>query len=259
MQSSARSSPFILCLATIVLVLVVGGLAAAQEVPEVGVEWINKCSPCGNGNLSHCDDDAVGFYNALGSAGAIKRWNWGDQWAWEQDFKYKNAPGGGTDYIYVDQVDIVMHVDHGGPGVFCFGEKNHDYCHFWCHNARWGDIDLEWIALDDCSCLYNGDSKVFQRWWDAFKGLHLILGFHTSCHDTGQRGPKFGAKLVHGWRVTSAWRYACEHTEGGGTRGAIMGVCGGETSSRDHLWGYGYVTPDVDNPTCEWWYSFSCD
>ncbi len=234
--------------------------AAAAEIPEVGVEWINKCSPCGNHDLSGRDDVAVKFYDKIAHHGGIGRFRWGNAAAWEQDFKHKNA--GGTDYYWVDTVDIVMHADHGGPGVFCFGEKKHDRCYFWCGDARWGDQDLEWIILDDCSCLYDGDNKAFQRWGAAFQGLHQILAFYSNAHDNYSRGELFANKLLAGWRVRTAWRYACEHTEGGTTKGAVMGAGkGGVSSMNDHLWGRGWVSPDFPPQPGRflWLWTFPCD
>ena len=85
---------------------------------EVGVEWVNDypycCrstssgTVCGNNvcDLSLCDDDAVGAYNRLGGCGWIRRFNYGDRWAWEEDFKGRYKSGGGTEYRYVDTVDL---------------------------------------------------------------------------------------------------------------------------------------------------------
>ncbi|MCD6352078.1 MAG: hypothetical protein J7M26_08155 [Armatimonadetes bacterium] len=245
------------------LILVALPSFARAELLEVGVEWINVCHPCGNADLGGRDDCAMRFYNKLVSHGAIGRFHWGNAAAWEQDFKYASAPGGGTDNYWVDTVDVVMHADHGGPGIFGFGEDNHDTCILWSSRARWGDQDLEWMILDDCSCLYNGDGDAFNRWRDAFQGLHLILSFYTGAHDTSTRGDKLATKLLDGWRFTTAWRYACEQTEGGSTRGAVMGVgmSGGDWSFNDHLWGHGSVSPDMPPASGRylWLWNFPCD
>jgi hypothetical protein len=79
---------------------------------EVGVEWVNDhpycCRTtssgtiCGNNvcDLSLCDDDAKGLKNQLGYGGWIKRFDYGNGSAWEEDFKgytsQEAAPSIGT-------------------------------------------------------------------------------------------------------------------------------------------------------------------
>ena len=247
-----------------VIFLLVMQATAFGDAAEVGVEWIVKCQPCGNSYVGCRDDCALGLYDLLRTHGFVGRFNWGNRWAWEQDFKYKTAPGGGTDYLWIDTVDIAMHSDHGAPGMFGFGESDHDGCIFYSNRARWGDQDLEWIILDDCSCLYNGDGGVFRRWRGAFQGLHLILGFYSGAHDYCSRGQLLASKLLAGWTFPQAWRYACEHTEGSAsTRGAVMGTAkfGGPDSWNDHLWGHGPVTPDMPPSPSRylWLWNFPCD
>ena len=73
------------------------------DLLEIGVEYINDYPGWWN-DLSKRDDDALGLYNSLGSAGWVKRFAYGNYWAWEEDFKRWSR--GGTEWRYVDTVDL---------------------------------------------------------------------------------------------------------------------------------------------------------
>lgn len=218
---------------------------------EVGVEWINICSPCGNDNLDCRDNVAVDFYNILKAHGYRGLFNFGNANAWESDFKEPN------DRYWIDACDIVYHADHGGPCRFAFGNTSHNDCRLWAGEARWGNQDLEWIILDDCSCLPR--DYQWTCWRDAFRGLHLICGFDTGAHDSCSRGRLFAEYLVAGWTVLQAWFYACEQTEGSGTYAAIAGaVKGSNDPYYDHIWGFGSVCSDPYPVDHWWWINHDC-
>jgi hypothetical protein len=225
-------------------------IAASGCKEEVGVEWINICNPCGNEDLSCRDDVAVRFYEILRDNGYETLFNFGNAAAWERDFKH------GTDADWVDACDIVMHADHGNACLFAFGETSHDDCNLWANEARWGDQDLEWIILDDCSCLRHG---YYTCWLDAFQGLHLICSFDTGAFDRCSRGEYMANKLVDGWTVVQAWFYAAEQTEGDGTFAAVMGaVKDDEDPWYDHIWKFGDVCKDPYPPDYWWWANHDC-
>ena len=61
----------------------------------IGVEWINNYNNLNQ--LTHEHEDAGGFYDELRfNDGATGLFNWGDSFAWEDDFK-ANARGGHAD------------------------------------------------------------------------------------------------------------------------------------------------------------------
>ncbi len=113
-----------------------------------------------------------------------------------------------------------------------------------------GDFDLEWIVFDACQVLEF--SGVFDRWgWPVFRGLHYILGFHTTCLDVGDRGEKFADRLNNGWSVRDAWIRACQETEGSSTELAYLRADNtslGTDTFNDHWWGQGSVSADPVNP-----------
>jgi hypothetical protein len=219
---------------------------------DCGVEWINTYPVCGFDELSGRDDTAVGFYNVLTANGYTGRFNWGNQSAWACDFMDQGVVSCGNDNLWVDMVDICYHADHGNVGIFGFGVEQ-DRCIVSAGDCRWGDdYDLEWIVLDDCSCLRQGEYGV---WWPTFQKLHMILSFDTNAHDDGSRGGLFANKLVAGWSVKQAWWYACEQTEGPSTYAAIAGASNGDTSIyNEHIWKFGYVAPDPV-PLAWWWWT----
>jgi hypothetical protein len=222
------------------------------EINEVGIEWINICNPCGNSDLSCRDDVAVDFYDILRANGYLGRFNFGNASAWESDFKEPN------DQYYVDSVDIALHADHGGNCRFAFGNTSRDDCRLRASEAEWGNQDLEWIILDDCSVLPGNFG--WDCWIDAFQGLHLILSFDTSAHDVCSRGEHFANKLVDGWTLKQAWFYACEQTEGAGTYAAVVGASkAGVSTANDHIWGFGSVASDPTPATSWWWTHHHCD
>jgi hypothetical protein len=184
---------------------------------EVGVEWVNDypycCrntssgQVCGNNvcDLSLCDDDAEGLKNQLGGCGWIKRFNYGNGSAWEEDFKGYSKPGGGTEYRYIDRVDLAYFAGHGNSSSFVFGEggRNHDDAYLTYSDCRleWGNGDLDWIAISSCQVLANSHRT---DWSWCMNGLHLLMGFVTNMADAAH-GVWFGWLICHGYNMTQAW------------------------------------------------------
>lgn len=238
-------------------------LAACTSVDtDTGVEWINSYTyppeqgSCNFDNLGGRDDVAIGFYDVLTSHGYTGRFQWGDGNAWANDFMDSGVEPSGDDHHWIDTVDFAYHADHGNVGIFGFGRPV-DRCIVAAEDCRWGDDDdLEWIVLDDCSCLRQGEYGV---WWPTFQGLHMIVSFDTNAHDASSRGRLFAEKLVDGWSVRQAWWYACEQTEGDGTFAAIAGACNGDTSIYDeHIWKFGHVAGDPVPLAWWWWTHHDC-
>ena len=105
--------------------------------------------------------------------------------AWESDFKDQSLAGG-HDNSYVDNVDAAWYTGHGWPGGFTF-KGNHTDTSIVPGDARWGNGDLEWLQLESCQVLAdtNGTHDYFPRWKQAFRGLHIMNGFHTSGYCVG--------------------------------------------------------------------------
>ena len=229
---------------------------------EVGVEWINDypycCRQktdgtwiCGNKvcDLYLCDDDAQGLKNQLGYSGWIKRFDYGNPSAWEQDFKGLTKPGGGTEYRYVDTVDLAYFAGHGNSVGFYFGEggRNHDddQLHYNDCRLEWGDGDMEWMALAACQVL---DNSHLGDWSWCMDGLHLILGFVTNMDDSAH-GVWFGWLIRNGYNMTQAWFTASDISQNSGRIARVL------AEEYHHFWDrpYHHNASDARNPY-DYWY-----
>jgi Family of unknown function (DUF6345) len=212
----------------------------------IGIEWVQRYNGL-QGDLSNTRAQAEGFYNTLS---ATRRFNWGDDLAWDQDFEQsgEGAPAAGTDSTWADDVDFVFFSGHGAPDGFLFGVRIDDAVAR-PGDVTWGDRQLEWIALDACNVLER--DGVFDRWgWPVFNGLHMMLGFHTTTGDEPDRGRLLAQYLNAGWTVREAWIRCCEDTEDSSTWWAYLRAdANGTDTYHDHWWGKGFVSADPFDPT----------
>ncbi len=221
----------------------------------IGIEWVQKYNGLA-GNLSNTRAQAEGFYNTLS---ATRVFNWGDDLAWDQDFEQQGvgSPSAGADTSWADDVDFVFFSGHGSPDRFYFGEKIDDAV---AKNTeiRWGDDNLEWIALDACDVLSR--DGVFDRWgWPVFAGLHIILGFNTTTSDEPNRGQSLAQYLNAGWTVREAWIKAAQDTEDSSTEWAYLRAdADGTDTYHDHWWGKGFVSSDPSSPTILYYAHGAC-
>lgn len=222
---------------------------------SIGIEWVRQYHGLA-GNLTNTRPQAEGFYNTLS---ATRRFQWGDDLAWDRDFEQQGvgSPASGTDTLWADNVDMVFFSGHGSPSGFLFGVKTDD-AKVKPTEVRWGDKELEWIALDACNVLEaNG---VFNRWgWPVFKGLHYILGFHTTTGDEPDRGRLLAQYLNNGETMRRAWIKCCQDTEGSDTQWAYLRAdAPGTDTYNDHWWGKGSVSADPDSPTVLYYARGAC-
>ena len=212
----------------------------------IGIEWVRNYHGLA-GDLTNTKPQAEGFYNTLS---ATRQFAWGDDLAWDQDFEQQNvgSPAAGTDTTWADDVDMVFFSGHGSPSDFLFGKKIDD-AKAKPSEIKWGNRDLEWIALDACNVLER--DGVFDRWgWPVFKGLHIMLGFHTTTSDEADRGRILAQYLNAGNTVREAWIKACHDTEDSDTEWAYLRAdAQGTDTFNDHWWGKGAVSADPTNPT----------
>jgi len=152
---------------------------------DVGTEWAGL-----SGGLGGSYGNANGFVDRMASAGIPTRFNFGDFAAWEEDFKFPTAPGGGTDPSFADNVDATFYTGHAGDWGFWF-PGNHDDMGLDFTEARWGEGDAEWIGIAACGPLQATDGAgrtVATRWGPAFQGLHMIGGYSTISYDNDVEG-----------------------------------------------------------------------
>jgi hypothetical protein len=222
---------------------------------SVGVEWVKKYNGLA-GNLTNTKAQAEGFYNTLAGT---RQFNWGDDLAWDRDFEQAGlgSPADGTDGTWADNADFVFFSGHGSSDRFYFGTKLDDAVAK-SSEIHWGDNDLEFIALDACNVLER--DGVFDRWgWPVFRGLHYILGFHTTTSDEADRGRLLAQYLNAGWTVREAWIKAAQDTESSSTWWAYLRADNASTDTyHDHWWGEGSVSADPVNPTVLYYSRGTC-
>jgi hypothetical protein len=201
-------------------------------------------------------DSAIGFKNVMASKGVPTAFDWRGWSAWERDFK--DTSKGGTDHIYVDNVDAQWYTGHGSAGGFTFKSSIDDQ-DITPADARWGDRDLEWLQLESCQVLRdtNGFHDYFSRWGGAVDGLHMLNGFHTNAYCVGGgTGGTFAAYLfprqILFWTlpaltVRNAWAQMAIDEEPSGVVYRSMGniAPGGVTNIGDFFWGQGPTGPDI--------------
>jgi hypothetical protein len=219
-----------------------------------------------------CDMGAgiqTGFRTRMIQDGVTVRFSYACQNSWERDFREN-----GSDPSYVDNVDMTLYIGHGWPGGFTFDNASKDKDHL-AHNepagvVRWGNQDLEWLALVSCQVLAqnstNSGGQWYQRWAQEFDGLHLLLGFHTNAYDWsgfGHRfadwmlGRKIGTMTLPTIPIRAAWFQASKEQQPAGTQAAVMGVFGpgNVTNYNDYFHGKGPVGPDIRGTAISgWWY-----
>ena len=254
---------------TMILIMLMVPMSAVAaddwNTREVGVEWVQSYGPCGLGNLVATKSDAESFYNALGSKGWTKSFNWGNANAWEKDYEklsvggwdYKPYPEGGA-----DTVDFAYFSGHGNPNAFWFGTPNDGNgvlpCRVDKSEASWGETDLEWIVVSVCELLkYNSGGTVFQRWGPALRGTHQILSYDTISYDLsmGNRFVFWMTKSYWSWpwgnkkNIRNAWFQANRDIQPSNVWAAVLGT---DRGWNDYLPGYGGQGADGNSGWYYW-------
>ncbi|KYF63247.1 hypothetical protein BE11_03370 [Sorangium cellulosum] len=227
------------------------GLPSPPGVPAgnegraaVGAEWVGLC-----GGLDHSAANVDGLLKSFQAGGVEKRFNWGDQRAWEIDFK--DARLGGQDASFADSVDLTFYTGHANGLGFMFCSAMTDrFLHF--NEAHWGNSNLEWMVVAACGPLQDDAGAWRFRWSGAFDGLHLLLGYATESFDDTTEGAMFAGYLLDDASPTplrQAWvTTAIEVQPDDEVIYAVMGAYGqGWTLPNydDHFWGKGPVGPDL--------------
>jgi hypothetical protein len=229
--------------------------------PFVGVEWCNLYNGApGLSDISGTDASAQGFKAVIqGLPGWSSRFDWGNDAAWEEDFKFATAPGGGTDSYWADNVHFALFAGHGSSGAFYFGSQTDDH-QMVASDARWGDGILNWIVLHACQTMRANFE--WDVWCDSFRGLHEMFGFHTNTEgSTPPLGSRFAFWASFMWPfigafdLRTAWRLACSECFDTSVENAVIYANqSGTGTQNDHLPGFGYVSADPTSPNV-WVYS----
>ncbi len=206
----------------------------------------------------------AGFRNRFAADGVNIRFNFSGSSAWDRDFL---EPASGTDSTYIDNVDIAFYIGHGWGGGFTFENTTHNDGNVtYAENIKWGNGDLEWLALLSCQVLRDSqDGKNWaQRWGPAFDGLHLLMGFETNAYDWANFGGRFAdytlGRNFFGTTITlpvrAAWVQAAAEEQPDSVVTIVMGVYGngGLAAWNDFYHGKGAVGPDLRGADIQGWW-----
>lgn len=220
--------------------------------PEVGIEWVTDYS-WPYSDLPNSDNSAEDFYNTLGNAGWTKKFNMGNSYASDAHFEHSGVNG--VDSSYVDGADIVFYQGHGEDDSLHLATYTKRVIYE--NEIKWGDYDLEWIALHSCSSTAEPSNFIQGNGPEyGFNGVHLVCGFYTTALNYAEDGGNFADRLLNGETVKDAWFHAIDETHGSGRS---LRVIGESSNCRyDHIWGEGSVIsdPTVDGTTYYW--DFDC-
>jgi len=169
---------------------------APDSTLRIGVEWVmNYHNP--DLNLGQTKPDAEGLYNWLGVNGWAKSFNYGNDAAWEKD--WRDCTLGGIDCTYgVDRPEFVYFSGHGSPAAFYFGVSK-DYGGAWGGNSRFQNV--RWAGFSSCQTLRAGPyvgpgNPPLTDWFNSFKGSYMLLGFHSVMGDV-PFGSNFGFNMTN--------------------------------------------------------------
>jgi hypothetical protein len=170
--------------------------AAPDALMRIGVEWVmNYHNP--DLNLGQTKPDAEGLYNWLGGNGWARSFNYGNDSAWEKD--WRDCTLGGIDCsIGVDRAEFVYFSGHGSPASFYFG-VNRDYGGAWGGNSRFQNV--RWAGFSSCQTLRAGPyvgpgNPPLTDWFNSFQGSYMLLGFHSNMGDV-PFGSNFGFNMTN--------------------------------------------------------------
>jgi len=176
-------------------------------IVTTGVEWINTFSaPCTLPNLSNRANDAEGFQNAMASNGHISMFDWGDDNAWETDFR--SPAFGGDSLNWSDNVNFCYFADHGGNSgtVFQIGfAVQQANCRGSSDTWQLGAQSLKWMVFDTCDLVQGTDAADVVEWFGPMQGVHIVFGFVSTAYDDGGRGTSFGNDAGSGAALSNAW------------------------------------------------------
>jgi hypothetical protein len=179
---------------------------------RVGVEWVNNfhSDACHQNDLSYCDDQVEGFYNHMGNHGHIKVFDWGNDNAWETDFRHPDF--GGDSLNWSDDVHFCMVNDHGGNAnnvvSFCFA-KAHTNCSVSSTKMRLGKKNLKWLAALGCDAVLNTNADhIVAVWGGPMQGIHIVCGYIGTAADsswTSGLGADFADDICGGDTIAGSW------------------------------------------------------
>jgi uncharacterized protein DUF6345 len=183
-----------------------------MTVVRTGVEWINNFhdDACNQNNLSYRATHAEGFQGSMSGHGHVAVFDWGDDNAWETDFRHPDF--GGDSLNWSDNVHFCYFSEHGGNWdniMHIAFAVAHEHCLAASNEWRLGSGMLKWLVMDCCQAvLGTSAAEVGGVWFGPMQGAHMVFGFVNDGHDAWWNrglGSDFGDDAGGGARLANSW------------------------------------------------------
>ena len=178
----------------------------------VGVEWINDfhSDACSQNQLVYMNTHAEGFQNAMAAHGHVKVFDWGDDNAWETDFRNPASGSGGDALNWSDNVNFCYFADHGGnwsDTMHIAFSSAHNQCLGSSDTWKLGAKNLKWLVLDVCDgTLDTTGDAVGGVWFGPMQGIHMIFTFvNLTSPWSADEGSDFGGDAGSGQALSNSW------------------------------------------------------
>jgi Family of unknown function (DUF6345) len=182
------------------------------SIVSVGVEWINDFhnDACSQNQLVYMNTHAEGFLNSMVSNGHTSLFDWGDDNAWETDFRNPSFGSGGDALNWSDNVNFCYFADHGGNWsniMHIAFSKSHNQCLGSSDTWQLGVKNLKWLVLDVCDgTLDTTAAAVVDVWGGPMQGIHMIFSFvNLTSPWSSSEGSDFGSDAGSGQPLANAW------------------------------------------------------
>ncbi|MFZ1756540.1 MAG: DUF6345 domain-containing protein, partial [Caldilineaceae bacterium] len=221
---------------------------------DFGVWYVQNYT--GLSDLPLTQADALGLRTELRSSGYstptwYSRFNRGNAAAYADHWERWQAFG--SEYNYIDEVDLAYFAGHGSSTRFYFGDGYNWFdnlvrdktVHYNDVYRSWGNEDLDWVGLAACQVL---DDPNLGNWANSMDGLRLIMGFKTVMSDVAF-GKWFGEYIRRGYTLPQAWFKAVDVTQ---NRSKIARVVAQESWMYNDRY-YNHASQDYRDNTYWYW------
>jgi hypothetical protein len=146
----------------------------------------------------------------MSGQGHVKAFLWGDDNAWEQDFRHPDFHGDSLNWT--DNVHFCFYSDHGGNWdntMHIAFSKAQTHCLATASEWKLGAKMLKWLVLDCCEMVLNTDKNhISATWFPPAHGIHMVFGFIGLSYDcwwTRNVGDEFGYDAARTHTLSNAW------------------------------------------------------
>ena len=192
-----------------------------KDAAETADEWCEDYPGTGN-DLSSPNLTCQRFSDYLRDRGWTWLFDWGDNSAWEEDYKRHDL--GGTNNSWLDATDIFIHCSHGIDDQLFMARTDRDDADVTASDiaGAWGDNDLEWVFVH---CCLNMKSLA---WHNAFNGAHTISGWKNVINSSSNWGKTIAQKLWDSgvfdsaWTIYQSWWHSNDANQPSGNIGRLL-------------------------------------